>query len=486
MKQLIGILLGHLEDSGKSDSNPEDVLHLLPLFSRFIDEQLIQKGYQRARRRRGERITRRSGRKLTVLRLICMELYKALHGNISYNQVLERAWNIWTRKGVLETSRPAKSSYSEARKRLPLEVYECLFEKVRAQIRSQEGKESDWNGRRIVTIDGVDVPVPPRMRSNDTFQEAENQYSNAYWSQYRMVWAVDVLCGDLLGGRQLEEEEHEETVAPYLAGERIRQGDVLLGDARYATTAVMKQVIRQGGCFLVGKHTSIRIDKRTEGKHEEGDLVLELPITDYMSDKYQDLSLEGPLKVRAVWLDGDPDQEGRWFLTNLEHGEVSREEIKKLVQLRWGHELVNRQIKDGQGIREIRSTTEGRIRKEVLAHLVTYNMICWMLGQLLEVIDEDGSGADERTDRIWRSEFETPRRDYGFEKIRRGLARANRALIEESGGYRQIIAQLIEEIRQSRIPVRDRRAEPRRVRPNKTNYTEFHGDREEWRDRNVR
>lgn len=484
MKQLIGILLGHLEDDGETNSTPEDVLHLLPLFSRFIDDPLIDKAYQRAGKRRGEAITRRSGRKLTVFRLVCMELYKALHGNISYNQVLERAWSIWKRKGVVEASRPAKSSYSEARKRMPVEVYECLFEKINARIHSQNGNEPDWNGHRVVTMDGVDVPVPPGMETSTAFGEAENQHSSAYWSTYRMVWAVHVLRGDILGSKQVAGEQHEETVAPYLAGEQIQKEDLLLGDARYATTAVMSQVIRTDAAFVVGKHTSIQIESRKVAEYEPGDVLLELPITDYMSDKYEDLPLEGPIQVRAVWLEGASDQEGRWYLTNLDRGEVSREQIKRLVQLRWGHELVNRQLKDRQGMGQITSRSGERIRNEVLAHLVTYNMVYWVVGELLKVIDGDGSGNRQRARQIWRSGFDTPRRDYSFEKIRRSLARANRALIEESGRFRQVIARLRDEIERARIPVRDRRSEPRRVRPDRTHYMEFYEDRAEWRSRN--
>lgn len=477
------------------------VKRILPLFDEFIDENTIDRAYRIAERRRGEVIQRRSSAKLTPSILVCIEIYKALNKNISYRQALQEVWNHLQDERIVEGTRPSPGSLCEARQRLPIEVYQEIYRRIDRCIQEKIDHQVTWNGYTIKTIDGVPLTLPHRPGFLEKFLINNNQHGTAYWPKATNLWVFDAGTGGLVGHLMGAGGEGESSLAPELIREHIREDDLLIGDADFGTTAVISTIKQQEAAFLCRTHNSIEVDKHTVRKSGDKDRDLEIPVTEYMKDRYEHLQLPEQINVRAIKHEAD------WYVTDLSRDTYSRQRLTdQLVGIRWGHEVRNREIKTYQNLELVRSKREGTMRKEVLANLIVYNVVRLMFCRVLERDREDEQGQNgseqgkqernrvitdsERTegvgvfcvdnDQVW-----VRIREYSYLEGLREVRYANRKIAEHPEKSRVYIRKMKERLLKAKIYRRKERTEPRMKRPDPTSYPEFVSSRKQWKERNL-
>lgn len=400
---------------------------------------------------------------LTPQRMLRLELLQACRPDFSFQETLREVWQVWRCAGCFAGSMPNSASLAEARARLPAWTLEALFKHTAALADRSQGP-SPWPGHRLLAIDGTLLAVPNTPLHRAHFGIAQHQHGEAYYPQALAVWLSLLSGGTILAEHLGPSREGEESIAPKLLPVHLRCGDLVLGDARFGTYAVIAQTIRSQAYFLFRAPGPLQVDKHVLQRFTPDDADLRLPLTPYMRQRHITLALPDQLSLRAVSFNIPARDllngiEHAHFLTNLPRDLFSTAILSRIAQLRWGHETTNNDIKTRLGLGDIRSQNPAGVRREVLAHLCMANILHLLLAQAHPDTPLNGS----------------------FTSARSALYLANQQLRLAPQRRSELLELLREMIIQQPLDLRPSRSEPRMARPSTRPHRIFKTARSEWR-----
>lgn len=401
---------------------------------------------------------------LTPRRMLRFELLQACQPDMTFQETLREVWQAWRTVDPLPSSMPSSGSLSEARGRLPVWALEALF-KHTAMLTNNAQPPSAWAGHRLLALDGCLTPVPNSPGNRAYFGTTRSQHGEAYYPQVLAVWISLLSNGAVLAERAEPCSVGEETIAPRLVPQALHPGDVLLGDGRIGTYALLSQVFRASAFFLTRAPGPLDVCRHVTRRWTADDTDICLKRTAYVSGRHADLRLPEQLELRAVSFDIPSRDilngiEHADFLTNLPRDLFSTAVLARMARLRWGHETVNNDIKTRLGLGEIRSQNPAGVRREILAHLCISNLMHLELCLARPLIPLAGS----------------------FTAARSALYQANQQLRSPACLHEKVRAVLQEMILQQPLDVRNDRTEPRMIRPRKRTHRVFKTARAQWRN----
>ena len=159
-------------------------------------------------------------------------------------------------------------SYSDARKRLPLELVQGLTRSVARLMGTRTPARWAWRGRHIKLVDGTTILMPDTAQNQALYPQHGSQKAGAGFLIARLVGVISLAHGALL----------DVAMGPYkgkgtgehaLFRELLKcfcKGDIMLADSYYASYFLLAVLMGMGVDFVFEQHGARHRDFRTGEK----------------------------------------------------------------------------------------------------------------------------------------------------------------------------------------------------------------------------
>jgi hypothetical protein len=286
-------------------------------------------------------------------------------------------------KTLSETS----GAYSDARKRLPVEVVEHFATHVCESFIQQT---PSWFGDlRAFIIDGTTITLSPTSELREAFPPATNQHGETVWPVMLMLVAHELQSGAALppelGAMYGDGNTSEAKLAGKLAN-RIPPKSVIFADSGFGIFSVAY------GMTGAGHQILFRLTKsRFKSMRRKAELLEETEFT-----KTYRLTWTPSAKDRKTNPDLPDDACVDVFLheVELDNGEtlylvttlgISAEHAAEFYSRRYDVEHDIRDLKVSMALETMRCRSEPMVKKELLTSVVAYNLVVQFRRQAAEV-----------------------------------------------------------------------------------------------------
>ncbi len=268
-------------------------------------------------------------------------------------------------------------AYCRARQRLPVEMVSAL---VRQSGQLMAGTAPDawhWQGRPVRLVDGTTVSMPDTPANQAAYPQSRSQKPGLGNPLCRMAGIVCLGSGVLLDaavGRYRGKGSDEQSLLRSML-DVLECGDILLGDAYYATYFLLCDLQHRGvdGVFEQYGARKRSTDFRRGERLGQRDHLIELSKPkrkpDWMTQEDYNRAPD-TLKVRELHAGG------KILVTTLLCAKKTpKPALKDLYQSRWHVELDLRNIKATLGLGVLSCKTPAMAEKEIWIYLLAYNLI---------------------------------------------------------------------------------------------------------------
>ena len=274
-------------------------------------------------------------------------------------------------------------AYCRARQRLPVEMVSTLVRKC-GQLMTETALDAwYWQGRPVRLVDGTTVSMPDTQANQASYPQSRSQKPGLGYPLCRMAGIICLGSGVLLDaaiGRYRGKGGDEQSLLRSML-DTLKRGDILLGDAFYATYFMLCD-LQQRGVDAVFEQYGARkrsTDFRSGERLGQRDHLIEISkpklkpgwMTQADYDQAPDI-----LKVREL------QTGGKILVTTLLCAKkVPKAALKLLYRSRWHVELDLRNIKATLGLGVLSCKTPAMAEKEIWVYLLAYNLIRMIMVQ---------------------------------------------------------------------------------------------------------
>ena len=259
------------------------------------------------------------------------------------------------------------AAYSNARKRLPIELTESLFNST--IINDFKNNYSHWNGYKVLQTDGTYLQLQDNPEIREVFPIKNNSGS---YPQALLETVIARGTGQIfsfkLGSRQVSELQLFNELL-----DNIPKQHIILMDDLYNSYEIMSKCISKNIHFTVPAKRK-RNFKIIES-YGKGDDIIEITKPESRS-KWAKKSehLLPKIKLRKIECTS-PDGTEYVLFTSVLEKDIGSSEIQTLYLTRWDIEVSIREIKTIMNINVLRSKTPEMLKKELNVSLSAYNII---------------------------------------------------------------------------------------------------------------
>jgi hypothetical protein len=291
--------------------------------------------------------------------------------------------------GALPICSTHTGAYCQARKRLPLEMVSTLACYSGRMMAAHTPAAWHWRERPVRLVDGTTVALPDTADNQAVYPQPRSQQPGLGFPQCRLVGIICLASGAILnaamGPCQGKGSDEQSLLRSLL--DTLESGDVLLGDAFYATYFLLCALQAKGvdGVFEQQGARRRSTDFRRGQRLGQRDHIIEL---------------HKP-KVRPEWMDPAAYEQapdtlnvrelhagGKVLVTTLlcpKH--TGKAELKALYRERWHIEMDLRNIKTTLGMEMMSCRTPAMVQKEIWVYLLGYNLIRLLMAQAATLAD---------------------------------------------------------------------------------------------------
>ena len=281
------------------------------------------------------------------------------------------------------------SAYCQARQRLPLELLRTAVRHIGQRLREDVSQAITWHGRRIWLVDGTTCSMPDTPDLQAAFSQPEGQRPGCGFPVANVValfcWASGAVVEAIIAPRWMSELRLWRELWSLLA-----PGEIVLGDRFYCSFYDIVGVMRRGCDAVFRLHQKRPHDFRQGRRLGKNDRLVTWQRPTWSArprgmGRPEWKTLPGELTVRLIRFGVDiPGFRSRWITvatTLLDPIAYRTDEIAALYRDRWLIELRFRDIKITLGMDVLRGKTPDIVRKEILMHLLAYNLIRCLMWQ---------------------------------------------------------------------------------------------------------
>jgi len=273
-------------------------------------------------------------------------------------------------------------AYCKARQRLPVDLISGLSRFLGTRLSRQVPDSWRWRQRRVLLADGTTVTMPDTEANQAQFPQQGGQLPGLGFPICRIVGITCLGSGALLNAAigKFNGKGSGETGLLRSMQDTFQPGDVLLGDAFYATYFFMAAMIDKDVDLVMEQQGSRRrsTDFRRGDRLAQRDHVIQIdkPAAkpDWMSEEDYQAAPES-ITVREC------RTAGRILVSTICDPSITKSELGKLYQRRWQVELDFRNIKETMGMNILSCKTPEMAIKEIWVTLLAYNLIRLMMAQ---------------------------------------------------------------------------------------------------------
>jgi hypothetical protein len=274
-------------------------------------------------------------------------------------------------------------AYCQARLRLPMAMVQTLAGYVGQWVTGHAPAVWHWRGHPVRLVDGTTVTLPDTPANQSAYPQPRSQQPGLGFPLCRLVGLVCLGSGALLNaaiGRCRGKGGDEHTLLRSILG-TLERGDLLLGDAFYATYFLLCTLRERGIDAVFEQHGARQRNTDFRRGHRLGVrdhlIVLTKPIVkpDWMSQADY-AQAAASLTVRELRTGGKT-----LVTTLLCPKDTDKATLRSLYRSRWHVELDLRNIKTTLGMEQLSCQTPQMAIKEVWVYLLAYNLIRLMMAQ---------------------------------------------------------------------------------------------------------
>ena len=321
-------------------------------------------------------------RKFPPTETLSMFLSQALSADRSCQKAVDEA----AIKRLAAGLRPCSThtgAYCRARLRLPMAMVQTLTGYVGQWVTGHAPEAWHWRGRRVRLVDGTTVVLPDTPANQAAYPQPRSQRPGLGFPLCRLVGLVCLGSGALLNaaiGRYRGKGGDEQSLLRSILGS-LERGDLLLGDAFYATYFLLCTLRERGIDAVFEQHGSRQRTTDFRRGHRLGVRdhlrVLTKPVVkpDWMSQAAYEQAPPS-LTVRELRTGG------KTLVTTLlcpKH--TDKAALRSLYRSRWHIELDLRNIKTTLGMERLSCQTPAMASKEIWVYLLAYNLLRLMMAQ---------------------------------------------------------------------------------------------------------
>jgi hypothetical protein len=284
---------------------------------------------------------------------------------------------------------PDASAYCQARQRLPLSVFVAALGKAGRCLQNKAGPEFLWHGRQVQVVDGSSCSMADTPSLQAAFGQPDGQKAGCGFPVVRLVamfcWATGAVLDVAMGAYRSSELT---LVGPLWA--HLQRTDIVLADRFYCTYVVLSELLARGcdAVFRLHGGRSRTVDFR-QGKrlgHDDRRMTWDRPtVCPRGLSQAQWMSLPEHLTIRVLrfttQVAGFRSRTIVVATTLLDPVAYPRGQIATLYGDRWMVELRLRDIKTTMQMEVLRAKSPDVVRKEILLHLLAYNLIRALMWQ---------------------------------------------------------------------------------------------------------
>ena len=268
-------------------------------------------------------------------------------------------------------------AYSQARKRLPLEVVRTFAERVSQSLIDQS--PSWFKNRRAFIIDGTTMTLLPTSSLRDAYPPAQNQHGETVWPVMMLMVAHELQSGCALipeFGAMYGPHNTSEARQAAAIGRRIPNGSLILADAGFGIFSVAHAMIGAGHDILF-RLTKSRFKslRRKAEMIDRTDRSVHYRLTWTPSSKDRATNPNLPDDARLVVYLHEVELENGERLCLVTTLEVDSETAAEFYSRRYDVEHDIRDMKVSLGIENIRAKSDEMVQKELLCSVVAYNLV---------------------------------------------------------------------------------------------------------------
>ena len=265
--------------------------------------------------------------------------------------------------------------YCKARQRLSLSHLKEAMLTVGQRLHQQAPNSWLWKGYRVVLLDGTTLLMPDTEDNQKSYPQQTVQKPGLGFPIMRLVGLLSLATGSCIGyatGSFQGKGSGETSLFSCLIG-TLRKTDLLLADRYYTTYAIMALMIERGTPLVFRQRQNVKTDFRRGQRLGAKDHIIcfkkprKKPV--WMTvEAYAELPDDIMIREFSV--------NGIVYVTTLLDAKVTpKKELADLYQQRWKVELDFRTIKTHMGMEMLRCQTAPMVNKEVVVHLLAYNLI---------------------------------------------------------------------------------------------------------------
>jgi len=276
---------------------------------------------------------------------------------------------------------PDTGAYCKARKRLRQEDLETIDDAViEAGHRTQE-QAGRWWGRRVRVVDGSTVSMPDTPENQALYPQPGRQQPGCGFPMMRLVALFSLATGGILGCARGALKTSERALFRTLWW-MLETGDVVLADRGFCSYAECYLLQTRGVDYVMRKHAKRTVGVVRRKRLGRNDYLVEWIRTNVRPHWLTDDEWTGmPKRLTLREITVCVDIPG--FRTTVIAIATSLCDPKAfptrafadLYRRRWMAELFLRDIKTSQGMDILRCKTPEKIHKELLLHLIAYNLL---------------------------------------------------------------------------------------------------------------
>jgi hypothetical protein len=269
------------------------------------------------------------------------------------------------------------SAYSQARKRLPLEI----ISEVSEQICNRLGQMSPAiiEGQRIFILDGTTITLPPTKALQKAFPPASNQFGTSVWPIARLMIANEMESGCALLPQidpMYGENNVSEAVQAHQIVKKLPAKSIVMADSGFGIYSVAHHSALADHDFLFrlthARFKSLRKKAEVfdEGASHKTYHLLWRPTT---KDRHSNPELPADASIDVVLHEVEVSSEITLYLvSSLELHATTASEI---YRRRYDVEFDIRDIKVTMDAENIRAKSVEMVKKELYTSIVGYNLV---------------------------------------------------------------------------------------------------------------
>ena len=322
-------------------------------------------------------------RVFTHWRTFWLFLFQTLSPGQSCRETVQAA-KVWLEQDALSAN---TSAYCQARARLPQNLLDQAFQGGAQRLCAQVPPTQRWRGRRVRVVDGTSVRLPDTATNQKEYPQPKTQRPGCGFPVARLLVLFCLSCGALvayeLGALELAERELWRRIWETLAAD-----DVLLGDRGFCSLGEFWWLRRRGvDCVtrLNARRSSGMIPVHRLAKDDWLVVWTKMKQPPKWLSAEQWAAVPATLLVRqgsfSIAIKGFRTQQVTLATTLLDAKTAPAAELAELYRRRWQAELFIRDIKTTLGMEMLSCKSPALARKELLLHLIAYNLIRSLIWQ---------------------------------------------------------------------------------------------------------